>query len=339
MRRNMRKIVSHKKARTALLVALLGTTAAGVVAQVALDNSVDTANTAATAPATVAVEITDVPDIAPTDEAVETVETATDALAAPEAAAAAVEATAVPATPAIDLMDSLSMINRGDIIRRQALISERKLILDREFQLIESMQEIVDEVGMEGLKAFYPELASLVEDSPMALQAEIDRAELLAEIKELQGGETASEPAAEAGAEAEPAPGLQGIMEVSVAPVGASVDDDPLAEMRAREAALEELRNVAAGAPQEPLPAPEALPDNLFRAPTDIQVIEIYGLANDLRAVIAEGPGVTTTLRAGDVLRNATILSVGPAGVTVSIDLDPLDDADAPIEGQVTIRR
>lgn len=333
MRRNMRKIVSHKKARTALLVALLGTTAAGVVAQVALENAAGTSGPADAipAPTPLPVSITDVPEVVVTAEPVEEV---TEVAPAP----APVEVKAEPAAPAIDLTESLSMIGRGDIIRRQAIISERKLILDRESQLIEAIQAIVDEIGMEGLNAFYPELAVLVQDSPMALRAQLERAELLADIKALSGEEETEEPTEETAAEAPSAP-LQGLMEVTVAPVGASVDDDPLAEMRAREAALAELRNVAATAPEEAEPVPVSFDGDLFRATSDLQLIEIYGLATDLRAVVADGPGVTATLRSGDMLRNATILEVGPSGMTVSIDLDPLDETDAPVEGKVTIRR
>lgn len=348
MRREMGKIVSQKKARAAVLVVLLGTTAASVVAQVAFDaddgevgTAVTTVMTASEPP--VKVEITDLPEVV-ADVAVETTVVAPAAAPEPETTVIEVEIEdAEPAAPAIDLLESLEMIKRGDVIRRQALISERKLILDREAQLIESIQTIVDEVGMEGLRAFYPELATLVDNSPMALRAEIDRAELMAALKELSAQdeeEASAEDDAAQDASAQPETmGPQGIMDVSVAPVGALVDDDPLAEMRAREAALDELRAVAAIGGEEDEAAPQPEPADIFRAFADLDVIEIYGMSGDLRAVLSDGPGVTSTVRAGDVIKNATILEVAPSYITVALDLDPFSETDEPLEGRVAIRR
>ncbi|MCW3782572.1 hypothetical protein [Defluviimonas salinarum] len=213
--------------------------------------------------------------------------------------------------------DHMQRLDRFGVISRQSDLGEDILIIDREIKRAESISTLLTYMGIDGFKKTYPELAELMENSPVVLRAELDKQTLKKEIEaaksDLEQAVAANNapaprddgssffelPGAAAAADGRPAPTLGGIT--------------PLADPAAIDmAALAALGIAAPGA--LPAPAGEILTETPEVAPAEpeikdipISLREVYGVSDDFTAVIMHGDE-RIRVRAGDALPNDTVI-------------------------------
>ena len=239
-----------------------------------------------------------------------------------------------PAEPANTMDASLDLITRGDVIKRQAKISEDLLIMGREIALIDTISGIVETIGIEGLREIYPELAARVEGTPIALKAEIGRATLESQLDTiaLERAKMQADTAALAAAETPVEPVVEtedagGFMGMTVAPVGADLNAQQEMQMQIdaqRDAELQALMGrstdtVIIDGTAETTEV-TTVSESVVTA-AEVKLVEVYGAAGDLRARI-DVRGNVTTVRVGDAVADLGIGAIGPDFIEVATDED-----------------
>jgi hypothetical protein len=84
-------------------------------------------------------------------------------------------------------------LDEAGLIERQSRIGEDILVLDREIRRAEAVKALVAQMGYEAFLSAYPDLAAAFAESPILLQAEIDRLELLRTLERARSGEPEAE--------------------------------------------------------------------------------------------------------------------------------------------------
>lgn len=247
--------------------------------------------------------------------------------------------------PANTMDASLALITRGDVIKRQAAISEDLLIMGREIALIDTVSGIVEKIGIDGLREIYPDLAKRIEGTPIALRAEIGRATLEGQLDTiaLERAKMAAETSAlvvpeEPVVGEQPQPNADGFMGMAVAPVGGVIDPEMQMQMQiaAQRAAERDAIMANLGVDTgDGETGDGAIEDTATAADTigadDVKLVEVYGAAGDLRARI-DVRGTVTTVRIGDTVSNLDIGAIGPDYIEVGAP-------DAPVLTRIRLNR
>lgn len=174
------------------------------------------------------------------------------------------------------------------VVERQAAVGEDILIIDRELRRAEAIDKLISFTGVEGLREGFPEIYRLMEESPVVLRAEIERAELLADL------EAARNPVPEEAAE------------------------DVAEQLRARDDGSSFFTSGETGsfALPEVSPDPVIVPSRILAEEVPeaqpivyepISLREIYGVGTDLRAVVTLGDE-RIRIGAGDELPQDTLV-------------------------------
>jgi len=212
--------------------------------------------------------------------------------------------------------EDLDRLDRLGVVGAQARIGEDILIIDRQIRRAEAIQTLIGYLGVEGFKLQYPHLAADLKDSPILLQADLTKAQLLAEIRAANSDEEVVKDV--------PQPrddGSSFFDQASMQPPQLSPSGRPLptgdnsaktldpaitalieAEVaKATERLMEETES-------EVEPEPEYVP---------ISLREVYGLNGELYAIIIHGEE-RIRVRAGDRLPNDTLIqSIEPDAMTI----------------------
>lgn len=182
-----------------------------------------------------------------------------------------------------------------DLIMRQSKLGEDILILDREVARAEALKALITEIGPDGFRAAYPELAAALEGSPMMLRAEKEVAELAAELAAVTA--PAAVPAPEASAAVPRSDGSDLLRGGEPAQGVGDIANDLTDQTAAVAALMEELAKTPVAATQDaPLMGGE---------PPSLR--EIHGLSGEYEAVVSQGSERMQVIK-GDVL---------PGGFTV----------------------
>jgi len=184
------------------------------------------------------------------------------------------------AAPAEDPVVSAEVARLQDLnlILRQSKLGEDILILDREVARAEALKALITEIGPDGFRAAYPELAAALEGSPIMLRAEKEVAELAAELAAVTA--PAAEPAPQASAAVPRSDGSDllrgGKPEQGVGDVANDLTDQTAAVA----ALMEELAKSSAAVTQD---AP------LMGGGEPPSLREIHGLSGEYEAVVSQG--------------------------------------------------
>lgn len=202
----------------------------------------------------------------------------------------------------------------GGIIDRQARIGEDMLVIGREVERIQAIRDLLSLLGVEGLRAHYPDLAESLEGSPLVLSSRITEAELEAELEEaLSRDEDADD-----------------LLDVtsSVAPVGGdTLMDAPVrTDGESTEPAENEIDNLRQDLEQMMQASRQEITRNIMaeldgrlpeqeeqrrERPREISLREIYGARGEYRAIIRFGDR-RVQVREGDELPgDITIEEIG----------------------------
>lgn len=224
------------------------------------------------------------------------------------------------------------------LIERQSRIGEDALILEREIEMVNKLNELISRVGFDAALEMWPEMAHRFRSSPMVLESQIRTVQLARDLEvELAGGPDAVKAAEErAAAEAASAnagwtganpyagaggTGLMGPVNAPLAPGAVGVDDNgqpigpdgqPVETIEAMidRKVNEQLAMQAAEAP----PEPESV--SLSYA-----VSEIFGVNGEMNAIIiARGDGEDRRVKAfaGDKLPGGEdVIRIGSDGVVI----------------------
>ena len=218
--------------------------------------------------------------------------------------------------------ENIDVLTRSGIIERQARIGEELLIIEREIRRVQQIQTLMEIIGYEGVLTLYPEMADVIEGSPLEIRARLRQAELERDLQEaLNPGTDEANGQTTAGAGGDvPLAHPTGIMDAPVAP---RPDGEPTATEQMEQAdpqgfetALEEARQQIMAEMQAELERLTSSGDAQSAQPISLR--EIYGSPGNLRAVVFHG-AERIQVREGDTL---------PGGVTVRaigqdyIDLD-----------------
>lgn len=90
----------------------------------------------------------------------------------------------------------LERLDREGVVGKQARLGEEILIINRQIRRAEAIKELLGYLGVEGFKKEYPELAEQLKDSPILLEADLNRAKILAEIAAIGTEEEEAKPLA-----------------------------------------------------------------------------------------------------------------------------------------------
>lgn len=219
------------------------------------------------------------------------------------------------------------------LIERQSRIGEDALILEREIEMVNKLNELISRVGFDAALEMWPEMAHRFRSSPMVLESQIRTVQLARDLEvELAGGadavKAAEERAAAEAANAGASPyagaggtGLMGPVNAPLAPGAVGVDDNgqPIGPdgqpVETIEAMIDRKVNeqLAAQAAEAP-PEPESV--SLSYA-----VSEIFGVNGEMNAIIiARGDGEDRRVKAfaGDKLPGGEdVIRIGSDGVVI----------------------
>lgn len=216
------------------------------------------------------------------------------------AAANAQEAAPAPGADDPIVAGEVARLKDLDLILRQSKIGEDILILDREVARAEALKALIAEIGPDGFRAAYPELAAALENSPMMLRAEKDVAELAAEIQALT-----APPSTEAPKASVPGPRSDG--------------SDLLRGTPAEAVAEAEI-------PEIPDPAPPTIAEapNMAEAPIlppdPPSLREIHGLSGNFQAVVTQGSERMLVMK-GDTLPGGLLVKeIGESWIELGKD-------------------
>lgn len=220
------------------------------------------------------------------------------------------------------------------IIAETSRVGEELMVLQQRQSLFTQIQQTIDMIGVENALRLYPEYASYLDTSPMALKSQLDRVKVMNELREevaRANGPTEYELALKAAeaeaAAAEPAVGTPGevdLMSMAVndsgqglpAPVAAE-PEEPAEPTLTREdvaALIEEARLRDEAEAEE---AAETAPRTPLYALT---LDEVYGANGQMVAVLTDGTS-TYKVRAGDEVPNiGVITSIERDNVVMSAD-------------------
>lgn len=191
----------------------------------------------------------------------------------------------------------------GGIIDRQSRIGEDVLILQRENDRIKALEELIAAVGLEGLRALYPDLAVSIETSPLALRSQLEVVQLVNELEEAINGpkeETPPPEAPVASAAGDEPP--RGFIEMDIAPAGTIAGAEQMTPEDIERLREEEREKVRKEMELEMIEANRLPP---------VSLREIYGSGAEAWAVISV-EGEKVKVRPGDSLPGGmTIKTIG----------------------------
>ena len=200
-------------------------------------------------------------------------------------------------------------LDRTNIVEEQSRIGEDILIIDRQTQRAEAIDKLVAYLGSDAFRKLYPDLAATLDNSPILLRADKDRADLELSLKATQTEieNFGMEEEAEVG---EPAP----VAITEDGKLNPIIIDAVNAMIAERDAAVEEkiatAREEAAQEVLEQISAgrfmggnPEDAGEMGYTAPPPVSLREIYGSGGKFTAVILEG-SERSRIYEGDILND-----------------------------------
>lgn len=208
-------------------------------------------------------------------------------------------AAAPPEDPVVS--SEVARLQELDLILRQSKLGEDILILDREVARAAALKALIAEIGPDGFRAAYPELAAALENSPMMLRAEKEVAELSAELAAVTAPPASTVPAANA-------PALRN-------------DGSDLL----RGASAEPKQAVIPDVPEAPeATAPDNDTDEDFAAPLMPEdppsLREIHGLSGSYQAVVALGSERTLVIKGDTLPGGYTVEEIGESWIDLRKD-------------------
>ena len=189
------------------------------------------------------------------------------------------------------------------VVTRQARIGEDILVIDREIRRAQAVDQLVGYLGRDAFEKAYPDLAEDLHKSPIILRAELEKQELINKIEAAKTKKTE-----DGKEEDDPKPRDDGSSfftmipsgPASKAPAAATADGKP-APTNGPSANAETPAPSTIMEAESPEPVKEAIQD------IPISLRQIFGLADDLTAVIDHG-GERIRVQSGDVLPNDTVI-------------------------------
>lgn len=211
--------------------------------------------------------------------------------------------------------DELERLDRLGIVGAQARIGEDILIIDRQIRRAEAIQTLIGYLGADGFRLHYPQLAAELRDSPLMLQAALDRAKLLADIREANSD---AAPAEEAPRSRDDGSSFFNQANLQTPPANAGGRPAPLNGngVDPAIAAMISEQIAALAPPASTLQAAEPVAA-LQPALAPISLREVYGVSGDLHAIIVHGDE-RIRVGVGDVLPNdTTILTIEADAIVI----------------------
>ena len=227
-------------------------------------------------------------------------------------------------------------LDTSNLIDQQEAIGADILLLDRQMRRAEMIGNLIGVMGIEGFRREFPELAKMIQDSPILLQAELEENKLLAQIEmERQKIVAAKTAAEEAEAEAA-APALRNDGSTMFVPQPAAAPPAVLtpAEATGTTAPVPPVGTAPVGTPPvvtiDVDPADETPAEKIEKAeieePKDIPISlrEIYGTRGNYSAVITHGGEKIRVVKGDNLPGDTTIDFVGEDYIKVSRRGKPL---------------
>ena len=212
--------------------------------------------------------------------------------------------------------EDLERLDRLGIVGAQARIGEDILIIDRQIRRAEAIQSLIGYLGVEGFKLEYPQLAADLEGSPILLQADLTKAQLLAEIRAANSNDEVAEETPKPRDDGSSFFDQANMQPPQLSPngrplptggTGAQVLDPAIAALIAEEVA-KATESLIAEEEARVEAEPEYVP---------ISLREVYGLNGQLYAIIIHGDE-RIRVTAGDRLPNDTLIqSIEPEAMTI----------------------
>ncbi len=181
--------------------------------------------------------------------------------------------------------EEVKRLDRLGVLTRQKAVGEDILIIERELRRAETINGLIDLMGVEGFKKSFPDLYDLMKDSPVMLQAEIKHTELSHDLT------AAKIPPGERDKEPEPEPVRRD-------------DGSSFFAMPQAEAPGMDLADLDMPVRDVEVPVPE-----VQEAPISLR--EIYGSGSDYYAIITHGDERIRVTAGDELPGNTKVISVG----------------------------
>ncbi|MBW3243604.1 hypothetical protein KUV57_13100 [Epibacterium sp. DP7N7-1] len=211
--------------------------------------------------------------------------------------------------------EDLERLDRLGVVGAQARIGEDILIINQHIRRAAAIKSLIGYLGVEGFRLQYPQLAAELKDSPILLEADLNKAQILADIRAANSDEKEVKPV--------PKPrddGSSFFDQTSTNPPNLSPSGRPLPNGQGNTKELDPMIAALIAAEvdkaTEDLVHEEALvkPSNDY---VPISLREVYGLSGELHAIIIHGEE-RIRVRAGDKLPNDTLIqSIEPDVITI----------------------
>lgn len=209
----------------------------------------------------------------------------------------------------------LERLDREGVVGKQARLGEEILIINRQIRRAEAIKELLGYLGVEGFKKEYPELAEQLKDSPILLEADLNRAKILAEIAAIGTEEEAKPLAArDDGSSFFSQNGLAMPRDTPIATPSLFTEEgelDPaLSEIIAQKVA-EATAKLAENAPIDTGASAAAQP---------ISLREVYGLSGSLYAIIVYGDERIRVAEGDELPSGVQVKAIDPDSITILRD-------------------
>lgn len=205
------------------------------------------------------------------------------------------------------------------MIRHQLQASDDMLRMRREGERMQAAADLAKVVGIDNLSRIMPDLGIDLENSPLALQAQIDEMQLINDLTQALVDNRQILMESATADEATPPVAAPGPDEGQLAVNGENlrpVTMGELQELLARRDVSAPLYPDPASAPV--LPAGEAIPVPEEGQAFEMQVVQVYGSNEDYTAIVLLN-GQETKMRSGDSLPDgSTVLAVARDSVTIA---------------------